>query len=63
LGRLARSPFKLSRVTLEGLFSAGNGDWDFIVEGNLSDSIQPLSELVTYLSELPRKLPLLTDPA
>jgi hypothetical protein len=52
-------PFTLSRATFEGLFWAGNGDWDFIVEENLSDSIQLLSELVTYLAELPRRLPLL----
>lgn len=47
----------LQRAGFEVALGAGLGDWDFIVEENLSDAMQLLSEFVTYVAELPRRLP------
>lgn len=45
------------RAGFEVLLGAGFGDWNFIVEENVSDSMALLGELVTYVAELPRRLP------
>ena len=45
------------RAGFEVALGAGHGDWDFIVEENVSDSMTLLGELVTYAAELPRRLP------
>ena len=45
------------RAGFEVALGAGHGDWDFIVEENVSDSVALLGELVTYVAELPRRLP------
>jgi hypothetical protein len=45
------------RAGFEVALGAGHGDWDFIVEENVSDSMALLGEVVTYVAELPRRLP------
>jgi len=45
------------RAGFEVALGAGHGDWDFIVEENVSDSMALLGEFVTYMAELPRRLP------
>jgi len=47
----------IERAGLEVALGTGLGDWDFIVEENLSDSMALLSEFVAYVAELPRRLP------
>jgi hypothetical protein len=44
------------RICFERLLGVGLGWWNFIVEENVDDSVQLLSELVSYLSDLPRLL-------
>lgn len=50
-------PVTLDRAGFEVALGAGLGDWDFIVEENLGDSVALLSDLVRYVAELPRRLP------
>jgi hypothetical protein len=45
------------RAGFEVVLGAGHGNWDFIVEENVSDSMALLGELVRYVGELPRRLP------
>ena len=47
----------LERAAFEVALGAGLGDWDFIVEENVSDAIALLPELVLYVAELPARLP------
>jgi len=44
------------RVGFEVALGAGLGEWDFIVEENLADSMVLLSECVRYVAELPKRL-------
>ena len=53
----AEPPIALGRMGFEVVLGAGLGEWDFIVEDNLGDSMKLLSEVVTYVAELPRRLP------
>jgi hypothetical protein len=46
----------LNRVGFETALGAGFGDWNFIVEENVEDSMLLLSEFVRYASELPNRL-------
>jgi hypothetical protein len=48
---------RLKRAGFEVALGAGFGDWDFIVEENVDDSMRLLSEFVQYVSELPLRLP------
>jgi len=50
-------PVTFERAGFEVALGAGHGDWDFIVEENVNDSMALLGELVTYVAELPRRLP------
>ena len=50
-------PVTLERVGFEVTLGVGHGDWDFIVEENLSDSMAILGDFVTYSADLPRRLP------
>jgi hypothetical protein len=53
----AKPPVAFARAGFETVLGAGFGDWDFIVEENVNDSMLLLSELVRYVAELPRRLP------
>jgi hypothetical protein len=50
-------PGRLARAGFETALGMGQGHWDFIVEENVDDSIALLCEFVTYVAELPRRLP------
>jgi hypothetical protein len=50
-------PVSFERAGFEVALGAGVGDWDFIVEENVSDSMKLLGEVVTYVAELPQRLP------
>lgn len=45
------------RAGFEVALGVGHGNWDFIVEENVSDAMALLGDLVTYMAELPRRLP------
>ena len=47
----------LERAGFEVSLGVGLGDWDFIVEENVNDSMALLAEFVAYVGELPRRLP------
>jgi hypothetical protein len=51
-------PCRLERASFEAVLGVATGDWDFIVEENVEDSIRLLSQFVTYVSLLPRRVPL-----
>ena len=53
----AEPALSLKRAGFEMALGAGFGQWDFIVEENVGDSMDLLSECVRYVSELPRRLP------
>ncbi len=45
------------RAGFEIVLGVGHGKWDFIVEENVGDSVALLGEFVTYVGELPPRLP------
>ena len=47
----------LKRLTFESFLGAGFGWWNYITEENLDSSIALLGEFVTYLANLPSRLP------
>jgi hypothetical protein len=47
----------LKRLRYELLLGAGLGDWNFLTEENLNQSIELLCEFVAYLIKLPERLP------
>ena len=47
----------LHRAGFETALGVGHGDWDFIVEENVSDAMALLSECVGYVADLPQRLP------
>ena len=51
-------PAKLAGAGFERALGIGHGNWDFITEKNLSESIILLSEFVTYVAKLPQRLPI-----
>jgi hypothetical protein len=50
-------PIVLRRLSFESLLGAGSGWWNYITEDNLDQSISVLGEFVSYLAELPSRLP------
>ena len=51
------SAIGFKRTGFEMAFGVGFGRWDFIHLENVSDSMALLGELVTYMAELPHRLP------
>jgi hypothetical protein len=47
----------LKRLGYEILSGAGQGDWNFLAEENLTSSIELLCEFFSYLANLPKRLP------
>jgi hypothetical protein len=45
------------RAGFDVMLGVGFGHWNFIVEENVNDAMALLGELVTYVAELPRRLP------
>jgi hypothetical protein len=41
----------------EKLFGIAHGDWNYLTGQNIERSIELLGELITYIAELPRRLP------
>jgi hypothetical protein len=48
---------KLESISYEAALGIGRGDWDFIVQENLDDSMRLLAEFVVYASKLPQRIP------
>jgi hypothetical protein len=46
----------LNQAGFETTLGVGYGEWDFIVEENLSDAMALLSECVSYVVDLPPQL-------
>lgn len=53
----AESAVDFKRAGFEVMLGAGHGNWDFIVEENVGDSMILLGEFVNYVAELPKRLP------
>jgi hypothetical protein len=51
------SPYRFERIGFETILGVGWGEWDFIVEENVDDSMRLLGEFVEYVSLLPSRLP------
>lgn len=52
-GRSLKVPY----VSYEGLWTAGTGSWNYISEEGVPRAVDLLCELLTYLAELPDRLP------
>lgn len=48
---------EFKRAGFEVVLGVGHCNWDFIVEENVNDSMALLGELVTYVADLPKRLP------
>jgi hypothetical protein len=55
---------KLERISFENVLGVGWGQWDFIIQENVDDSMHLLAEAIVYVSLIPARLPagcLVTD--